>query len=198
VVVGSPGVVDSKFFGGGSERAVVYNDNLAHLRDIARDLTKEYDLAFANVHDTMFHVMPVAKKALGDTYPIGGQDGVHPNPNGQLLMAYAFLKALKVDGNIGAITIDGDKAEASDGHKILRHANHEIEIQSSRYAVCFNGDQKSPSSPRSVLPFIPFQQDLNRFTLTVKGLTAGKAKSVFDYRLTAWRLAGLRFLGRRC
>lgn len=176
VVVGSPGVVDSKYFGGGGERAVVYNDNLAHLRDIAKELAKKHNMAFANVHDAMFGAMPVAKKALGENYPIGGGDGVHPAPNGQLIMAYAFLKALNVDGNIATITIDGDKVEASDGHKLLSHANHEIEIESARYPFCFSGDKKAANSPRSILPFIPFQDELNRFILVVKDLKGDKAK----------------------
>lgn len=176
VVVGSPGVVDSKYFGGGGERAVVYNDNLAHLRDIAKQLATKHNMAFANVHDAMFGVMPVAKKALGENYPIGGGDGVHPAPNGQLIMAYAFLKALNVDGNIATITIDGDRVEGSAGHKILGHANHEIEIESSRYPFCFSGDKKAANSARSILPFIPFQHELNRFVLVVKDLKADKAK----------------------
>ncbi len=176
VVVGSPGVVDSKYFGGGGDRPVVYNDNLAHLRDIAKELAQEHHCPFANVHDAMFGVMPVAKKALGDDYPIGGRDGVHPSPNGHLIMAYAFLKALVGDGNIATITVDGDQAEAREGHKVLNHANHEIEIESTRYPFCFSGDKKSPNSARSILPFIPFQNEFNRFMLVVKNLKGEKAK----------------------
>src|SRR6266404_1672956 len=67
VVAGAPGGVDSKFFRGGGEPAAVYNDNLAHLRDIAKELAKENGFAFANVHDAMFNAMPEAKKALGET-----------------------------------------------------------------------------------------------------------------------------------
>jgi len=35
-----------------------------------------------------------------------GGDGFHPGPNGQLLMAEAFLTALGLDGAIGTVTID--------------------------------------------------------------------------------------------
>src|SRR5205823_570377 len=147
-----------------------------HLRDIAKELAKENGVAFANVHNAMFDTMAVAKKALGDDYPVCGNDGVHPGGNGQLLMAYAFLKALNVDGNLGAITVDGDQVQASDGHKVLNHANGTIEIESTRYPYCFSGDKKSANSPRSILPFISFQQDLNRFTLIVKAAKADKVK----------------------
>ena len=177
VVVGSPGVVDSKFFRGGGEQATVYNDNLAHLRDIDKELAKENSFAFANVHDAMFQAMPVAKKALGESYPIGGGDGVHPAPNGQLIMAYAFLKGLKVDGQIATITVDlADQATAGDGHKIVSAKGGYIELESTRYPFCFSGDDKSPNSPASILPFLPFQQELNRFTLVVKNAKSDKVK----------------------
>ena len=34
------------------------------------------------------------------------RDGVHPAANGHLIMAYAFLKGLGCDGNVGTITLD--------------------------------------------------------------------------------------------
>ena len=177
VVVGSPGAVDSKFFRGGGEPAAIYNDNLAHLRDIAKKLAQENDMAFADVHGAMDKVMPEAKKALGDNYPIGGGDGVHPAPNGQLIMAYAFLKGLRVDGQIGTINVDlADQTTASAGHKVLAAKDGSIELESTRYPYCFSGDDKSPNSPRSILPFLPFQQELNRFTLVVKNAKSDRLK----------------------
>ena len=51
----------------------------------------------------------------------GGPDGVHPRLNGHLVMAYAFLKALGCDGNIGTITVQGDlnQATGSPGQQIV-------------------------------------------------------------------------------
>jgi hypothetical protein len=38
------------------------------------------------------------------------------------------------------------------------------------------GDPKASNGTRSILPFLPFNQDLNRFTLKVTNFTASKAK----------------------
>jgi len=50
-----------------------------------------------------------------------------------------------------------------------------VELESTRYPFCFFGDGASPDSTRSVLPFVAFNEDLNRLTLIVKGLAGGKA-----------------------
>lgn len=182
IIVGSPGAVDSKFFGtrasfGSQNSAAGYNATLAHLRDIAQKLAVENKQTFANVHNAMFDAMPKAKAALGDDYPVCGTDGFHPTPNGQLLMAYAFLKALGVDGDIGTITVDAKgTTTATDGHKVLSSGAGKAELESTRWPFCFDADPKAASSTRSITPFAPFNQDLNRLTLKVKNLGAAKAK----------------------
>jgi hypothetical protein len=93
-------------------------------------------------------------------------------------MAYAFLKGLGVDGNIGTITVDlaGNKAEATDGHKVLGVNNGAVEVESTKYPFCFFGDPKSPSATSGIIEFLPFNQDLNRYTLVVKNPGAEKVK----------------------
>ena len=182
VVVGSPGAVDQYFFRPGQmlgERPAheAYNDNLAHLRDIDRKLAEEFKQTFADVHQPMFDAMRKAQAALGKHYPVCGNDGFHPGPNGQLAMAYAFLKGLGVDGEVGRITIDlkGSPA-ASDGHELVGGSGGSVELRSSRWPFCFDGDAKNPGGTRSILPFLPFNEDLNRLTLVVKNLEAPKAR----------------------
>jgi hypothetical protein len=92
-------------------------------------------------------------------------------------MAYAFLKALGIKGNIGTITIDyGRNSSAMGGHRVLSYKDGRVEIESTRYPFCFFGDGKSPTSTRSILPFVPFNQELNRLMLVVKNLHSGSAK----------------------
>jgi lysophospholipase L1-like esterase len=175
VVVGSPGAVDPDFF----KRLdpAVYNDTLAHLRDIAKKLAGEHQQPFANVFDTMMTAMTKAKPVLGNQYHVCGADGFHPAPNGHLLMAQAFLKGLGMDGNIGKITIDlGGTAAAEGAHKLVGGAKGSAEVESTAWPFCFDADPKAPTSTRSILPFTSFNQDLNRFTLVVKGLSKDKAK----------------------
>jgi len=177
VVVGGPGVVDSKFFGGGGEKPKVYNANLQQLTALVKKIAEEQGFPFADVHGAMMAAMEKSKTVLGDNYDVGGKDGVHPGPNGQLVMAYAFLKAMGIDGRIGTVTIDlRGKASATEGHKVVGEETGTVELESSRYPFCFGGDDKSPGGTRSILPFVPFNADLNRFTLVVKNLDAPKAK----------------------
>jgi lysophospholipase L1-like esterase len=178
IVVGSPGAVDTKYFGVFGTKPDVYNKTLADLRDIAKQVAAEQNVNFADVHATMLDVMAKAKAKYGEDYPVGGKDGVHPLPNGHLVMAYAFLKSLGVDGNIGTITVDlaGDKAEATDGHKVLAAKGGVVEIESTRYPFCFAGDPKTPEATSGVIEFMPFNQDLNRYMLVVKNPGAEKLK----------------------
>ena len=120
--------------------------------------------------------MDKAKPVLGEGYDVGGTDGVHPGPIGHMLMAYAFLKAMGIEGQIGTVTIDlQGKAASSEGHKVVGGETGKVELESSRYPFCFSGDDKSPKGTRSILPYVPFNADLNRFTLVVKNLDGAKA-----------------------
>lgn len=175
IVAGSPGAVDTRYYASKSTGPDVYNDNLAHLRDIDAKLAAEFKTGFANVHDEMINAMTKAKAVLGADYDVCGRDGVHPNSNGQLLMASAFLKSIGVDGNIGTITIDmKGSATATEGHKVVSGANGTTELESTRWPFCFEGDAKAGT--RSILPFCDFNDKLNRYTLQVKNLSAPKAR----------------------
>ncbi|PIY51148.1 MAG: hypothetical protein COZ06_05710 [Armatimonadetes bacterium CG_4_10_14_3_um_filter_66_18] len=134
VVVGLPGAVDTKYFRNDPNQATVYNDNLAHLRDLAKQVAADNGMPFANVHDVMVEAMTKGKAALGDDYDVCGRDGVHPRPNGHIVMAYAFLEAMGFDGDLGTITVDlkGDSA-ATAGHKVLSAKDGTVELESSRY-----------------------------------------------------------------
>ncbi len=181
VVVGSPGAVDTHFFRPGQVMGdkpshIAYNDNLSRLRDIDRSLANEKKHLFADVHSAMFDAMTKAQSTLGKEYDVCGRDGFHPGNNGQLLMAYAFLKGLGLDGKIGEINVDlKGSNSATHGHKVLSGSAGRIELESTRWPFCFQGDGKSSSSTRSILPFTSFNSDLNRFVLKVNGLDATHA-----------------------
>ena len=189
VVVGSPGAVDTNFFRPGQSLGnqpahVAYNDTLAHLRDIDKQLAAEKNLRFADVHAAMIDAMRKANEARGPKYDVCGGDGFHPGPNGQLLMAYAFLRGLGVDGGIAEIDVDAQGAaatRATAGQTVAANgatADGQIalEIESRRWPFCFEGDGTSSSSTRSILPFVPFNDDLNRYVLKVRNLESPRAK----------------------
>lgn len=118
VIVGSPSPVDIDTFRG--KPTSIYNDNLAQLALIAKKIAADNGMPFADVNTILMETMKKAKAQYGPKYIVCGHDGVHPGPNGHLVMAYAFLKAMGLDGNIGTFTVAwGGKAEASPGHKLL-------------------------------------------------------------------------------
>jgi len=173
MVIGGPGAVDT-FTWRRNEPAAdrFYNDNLAELGRTAGHLAVSNNFVFANLHPLMARVMGKAKAAFGEEYPVCGNDGVHPGPNGHLVMAYAFLKAMRLDGEIGTITVDmAGETTATEGHRILAANDGTVEIASSRYPFCFYGSDQDPNSPRSILPFLPFNGDLNRYSLVVTNLS---------------------------
>ncbi len=182
IVLGTPGCVDVQTFRNHSrEAAEMYNKTLAAERDIDKELAATENVTYTDVFTPMHDVMEKAEAKYGANYHVAGGDGVHPDWNGHLVMAYAYLKGLGCDGNVGTITFDAaaDKATGTDGHKILSVANGAIEIESSRYPFCFpnNGPINAPSNMRGVLEFFPFNEDLNRFRLVVSN-AAGKSVKV--------------------
>jgi hypothetical protein len=194
VIQGSPGCVGTKvpWSKSGSEDM---NLNLCNLRNIGIGIAEKEKVGFADVFWPMLTSGVVAQKKYGANYAIAGKDGVHPLWAGHTVMAYAFLKAFGLDGEIGTFTVDlkGNKMKASQGHEVVSAKDGEFEIKSSRYPLCVcapegQGKAKYPlcgqdeeskdSSIRSAMTLIPFEQELNRLTLKASG---GKAQS---YKVT--------------
>ncbi|OGV58826.1 MAG: hypothetical protein A2X45_04635, partial [Lentisphaerae bacterium GWF2_50_93] len=177
VIIGSPTAVDTTTYRNKKNNLTAsdYNSVLAALGDSAKQLAEEQGSVFVNIHDLMLDVMAKAKAKYGAEYHVAGKEGVHPSGNGNLVIAYAFLKAMGCDGNIGTITVDlsGGKAEASAGHKILSFKDGVVEVESSRYPFCFKGKPDDPSATSGIIEFFPFNEDLNRFKLVVTGQKAG-------------------------
>ena len=176
VIVGSPGAVDTVTYKRPNNPAEVYNTTLAALRDEAKKVADATGSTFANVYDPMIDVMAKSKAKFGDNYHVGGGDGVHPSANGHLVMAYAFLKAMNFDGQIATITVDlaGTKADASAGHVVKGIEGGAVTIESTRYPFCFGGKPGTPNATADIPEFLPFNQDLNRFTLVVNNAPAAK------------------------
>jgi len=176
VIVGSPGVVDAETYKR-PPGAAVYNETLGKLAQIDREIAQAANVGFADVNAVMMSAMIAAKAKLGNSFHVAGPDGVHPAPDGQLLMAYAFLKAMGFDGQIAAVNMDfNGQTTVSDGHKIVNQKPGMAEIESTRYPFCFTGAPDDPNGTVSILPFVPFQQDLNRFELKVSNLPAAKGE----------------------
>ena len=177
VIISSPGAVDTKYYKGKAATPEVYNETLKKFAEIAKKVADDNGMPFIDMHNLLMETMEKAKAVMGADYDVCGRDGVHPGENGHVVMAYAFLKAMGFDGDIGTITMDvKGKATATAGHKIISPLGNKVIIESTRYPFCFEGNPKYSSSTSSILPFLPFNKELNRFTLIVNNLESPAAK----------------------
>ncbi len=170
VVLGSPGCV--------SKKAEALNLNLCELRNHDIDIATQEQVGFADVFWPMFTAGREAQNRYATNYAIAGGDGVHPGGAGHLVMAYAFLRGLGLDGAIGTYTVDlkSGQATASSGHEVVSARSGEVQIKSTRYPFCATGAANSDGSVRSGMTLVPFNQELNRLMLVAKNGAAQKYK----------------------
>ena len=181
VVVGSPGSAGKiatwvKSRAGTLEQ---HNIHLCALRDIAMGVAQSEGVRFADVFWPMYQAQVLAPQQHGATdeqpYLVAGGDGIHPGWAGQTLMAWAFLRALGLDGEIGVIAWDVERGivDASEGHQVGVVDGNSISLTSNRYPFCSQGEQNDDNSVRSGLTLVPFDEELNRFLLQLSGIPDG-------------------------
>jgi lysophospholipase L1-like esterase len=196
VVVGSPGTITKvPWWEAGKYQIGDLNHSLGQLRNIDLEIAGQEKVGFADVFAPMLRSGAAGKEKYGEKYELNGDDGIHPNWAGHTVMAYAFLKALGLSGDIATFTADlsGNRMTVSDGHKLLSAKNGEYVIRSTRYPFCSGGplglaanwyptaghdNVTNNDNLRSGMTLVPFNQDLNRFVLTARNATAG------EYRVT--------------
>ncbi|HSU52569.1 MAG TPA: SGNH/GDSL hydrolase family protein [Candidatus Dormibacteraeota bacterium] len=171
------------------------NLNLCELRNIGIELARTEKVGFADVFWPMLTAGVTAHEKYGTNFAISGGDGVHPNWAGHTVMAYAFLKAFGLSGDIGTFTVDlkNRKMKATDGHRVVSSGADGFELTSTRYPFCAcigatncaasyppcaGGDETRDNTIRSAMTLIPFNQELNRLVLVAKN---GKSK---NYRVS--------------
>jgi lysophospholipase L1-like esterase len=175
IVIGSPKCVDTFYYKlrNGAD-AATYNRTLSAFADIDRDIAAKEGIVYADVYAITTSAMQKSKAQYGDNYNAAGGDGVHPDYNGSFVIAYAFLKALGCDGNIGTLTVDTQSGQAtgSPGHEIVSYQAGTLTVKSTRYPYCFGDNNGIEGMQKS----ISFNDDLNRYLLIVRGLTTPRAK----------------------
>ena len=172
VVLGSPGTIGKmpswvKTATGTKEDL---NLSLLRLRNHDVEIAAKEGVRFADVYWPMLTGGFTAQQKYGADYMMSGKDGVHPGWAGQTVMAYAFLKALGLDGEIGKISWDAaaGTATGSDGHEMRGAAEGGVKFKSTRYPFCVpDGDVTRDDSIKSAAALIPFHETLNRFTLVL-------------------------------
>jgi hypothetical protein len=151
---------------------------LLELRNIDVALAQQEQVVFADVYLPMLVQGFYAQQKYGKDYMISGKDGVHPGWAGQVVMAYAFLEAMGLEGDIARIHLDArtQKATASANHEILSVRDNTVTLDSRAYPFCATGPEADDGSLRSGMSLVPFNERLNRFTLVVSHLSPGQYK----------------------
>lgn len=174
VVVGSPGCVGKvpAWTHSNAFTRDELNVNLLAFRDIDIKIADDASARFADVFWPMFKAGYEGQERYGGTnesYNISGKDGVHPGWAGHVIMAYAFLKAMGLDGDLGTLTVDlaAQTASATAGHTVESFTNNELTVVSTKFPFCADGETNSDNSIRSGATLIPFFEDLSRFRLIV-------------------------------
>ncbi len=173
VILGSPGCVGPGVRGTKATPEEM-NLNLCELRNAGIEIAQAEGVGFADVFWPMLKAGFRATQRYGDVYLLSGADGIHPDWAGSFVMAYAFLKAMGLDGQIGTIRVDlqAIRAEATAGHEIQSCRDGEVRIISHRYPFCATGEINKANTIRSAMTLVPFNSELNRFLLVVTNATA--------------------------
>jgi lysophospholipase L1-like esterase len=174
IVVGSPRCVDSFNYHNDPAQAAAMNRNLATLADIDKQVAAQEGVVYADVFGATMAAMTKAKSLYGEKYVF---ETNRPESPAHLVVAYAFLKALGFAGDIGSLTVN-DLATGNiqvGGEQWFSLANNTLTIESTLYP--FWRCTWSDSSPTDdIRKCFPFDQDINRYVLTVKNLTCAHAK----------------------
>lgn len=172
VVICSPNSIGKIPPWAGKATVAQMNDHLTKMSRACMITAARNQVNFIDNNAVMNRAARKGKKWFGSDYTLEGSDGVHPNWAGHMVMAYAVLKGLGVSGDLGTITVNlrGEgHALASGGHKVVSVHKGTITLMSSRYPFYIpREDVRSNQTLASGAALVPFQRDLNRFTLVLK------------------------------
>ncbi len=201
VIQGSPGCIGKVPTWTKTTNATVedLNVNLCNLRNIGIEIAQKEKVGFADVFWPMLTAGRLAQEKYDTNYNIAGKDGVHPGWAGQTIMAYAFLKAMGLRGDIGTLEVPlkSGRVRIRGHHELIpaRTEPGEFQFKSSQYpfCACEPGGAAAPAYPecdkddlskddsiRSAMTLVPFNEELNRLTLIVNDASKPKYKVSWD------------------
>ena len=182
IVLGSPPCADSTRYKHDPALATAYNTKLAAVAAADKAVAAQEGIAYADVFGATTDMMAKAKAKLGADYNYAGDDFRQPQSGCNIAIAYAFLKALNLNGDIGTITLNFtpdyvfDKAEVTDGLKIVTPETikpenapgpNTLNVSITRYTFYVPHLQ----NPDVLMSCLPFYDDLSSLRLVTKGLT---------------------------
>ena len=153
------------------------NRSLGRLRDLGRALAQDAGLPFCDMLEPMLAADRQARARYGPGFNIAGEDGVHPDWAGHMVMATTELCALGFDGDLGTLVLDAGTGKAlalGGGHQVLSSEYGRLQVLSERYPFCMSpGDPALSSTLAAGAALSGFFQRLNRLIFRVEGAEPG-------------------------
>lgn len=148
------------------------NVSLGRFCEALREVAERANARFVNQFDPYLAVM------LASPGTIGRGDAIHPGPAGQLIMAWAVLKALDATPLVATATIDGarGRVESVQACRIdgLKAENGVITFDRLDDALPMPIDARGDSA----MGLVPFFADLNLLELKISGLVTGTVYTI--------------------
>jgi hypothetical protein len=187
IVLGSPPCADSTLYHHDPAAASAYNTKLAAVAAADKAVAVQEGIAYADVFGASTAMMANVKTKLGADYNFAGDD-IRQQPDGlSIAIAYAFLKAFNLNGDLGTFTVHftpdhviGSVETAGDPKIITPDpvtwenapGPNEYDAAVTRYTFCIPGHQY----PDVLMSCLPFYQDLSSLRIVVTGLPGPQAR----------------------
>lgn len=148
------------------------NAALAECGQIQRAVAAEFGVEVIDLHGPLTRLNLELQRGNPE-FSIVGADRVHPGAAGHFAMAHCFLRGAEVPGVVAEIEID-----ARGGCVTMAENARVSELSVGPGGVEFRGVESSLPYPvrddvREALAWAPFQEELNRQILRVRGLSEG-------------------------
>jgi hypothetical protein len=187
IVLGSAPCADSTLYHHDPAKAAAYNTKLAAVAAADKAVATQEGIAYADVFGASTAMMANVKTKLGADYNFAGDDIRQQQDGVSIAIAYAFLKALNLNGDLGTITVHLTpdhiigNVETSGDPKIITPdpitpenapGPNEYDVAVTHYTFCIPGHQY----PDVLMSCLPFYQDLSSLKLVVTGLPGPQAR----------------------
>ena len=160
-----------------------YNETLEKYSAGLKTIAEENGGLFVDQFHPYLQVLNEARSKQSKYVPIPGGDAVHPWSPGQALMAASILKGMHFPTTVSSVsidlasgTVDAERATVTD---LRKHEGGVAFVRTDEGLPYF------PEHASSILPWAPLLEELNRYTLKITGLNAGK----YDIKLAGVTVA---------
>jgi lysophospholipase L1-like esterase len=155
------------------------NAGLGRCGAILREVAAEFNGEFVDFHGPMTDLNVQAQRTNAAA-SIVGWDRIHPGVEGQMVMAYLFLKAQGMPAIVSSVALDAGQPA------VLESLNAEVsQLSATATQLVFTALERALPWPveaeaRKALATLPFEKDLNQQLLRVAGLKPGVYRLAID------------------